>query len=248
MEKKQDSYFHRKANSLIAATLFILVGILFLGRNLGIVDPYIFTIIISWEMLLIVLGLINVVKQHFISGVVLILVGGYFLYPEITGVDAEWLGTYWPVIFIVIGVSMLFKRRNHCSGSNFQYGDKENKFSQEQAYSVNGFITSEVTFGSVQQIMLEPIFKGAKISNTFGATVLDLRRTKLDAEKTYIDVECTFGGIEILIPRDWNVVMNMNTTLAGYNDKRYQAMTEGVSEQKLVIHGDLTFSGLEIKN
>lgn len=246
MEMGQHSFGHHKINTFIVAALFILVGILFLGRNLGIVDSYIFNIVVSWEMLLIVLGLIHLVKQHFTSGVVLIFIGGYFLYPDITGVEAEWLGTYWPVIFIIIGISLLFKRRNCCGGWH-RHGNKGQNFSQGQSNSVDGFVTSDVTFGAVEQIVLEPVFKGGKISNTFGATVLDLRRTKLDAADTYLDVSCTFGGVEIQVPEDWNVVVEMDTTLSGYNDKRYR-MAEHLSEQKLIIRGDLTFSGLEIKN
>ena len=44
--------------------------------------------------------------------------------------------------------------------------------------SEDGFIVSDNTFGSVQQIVLDPVFRGARLRNAFGGTVLDLRRSQ----------------------------------------------------------------------
>lgn len=38
----------------------------------------------------------------------------------------------------------------------------------------DGFVNSETIFGSVQQIVMDEVFKGATIKNTFGGTVLTL--------------------------------------------------------------------------
>lgn len=43
-------------------------------------------------------------------------------------------------------------------------------------------------------MVLDEVFKGATIRNTFGGTVLDLRRTNISEGETYIEVECNFGG------------------------------------------------------
>lgn len=244
MGTNQCDPMRHKIKTILVAAVFIIAGVLFLGRNLGWVDPDIFHVLVSWQMLLIVLGVGNLLTRHFVGGLTLVLVGGYFLLPEITDLGYEWVGLYWPVLLILLGVSFLFKKWRfkpdfHGHGANHSTGDYR---------SEDGFVTSEVTFGSVQQIVLDPVFKGARIKNTFGGTRLDLRRTQLEAGQTYIDVDCTFGGIEIYVPSTWNVLIDMDTTCSGYTDKRYHTQSTPLTEQKLVIRGDITFGGLEIKD
>ena len=47
----------KRTNGYLIATLFIIVGILFLLRNLGMIDPSLFDLLVSWPMLLVVSGI-----------------------------------------------------------------------------------------------------------------------------------------------------------------------------------------------
>lgn len=89
--------------------------------------------------------------------------------------------------------------------------------------------------------------KGGTIQNSFGGTVIDLRRTTLPEGETFLDIDCTFGGIEIYVPSDWKVVFRCTTCLGGCQDKRFGG---GMIDQNriLVIRGDLTFGGIDIKS
>lgn len=40
--------WHGKLNTFVTALVFIVVGLMFIGRNQGIVDPYWFCVIVSW--------------------------------------------------------------------------------------------------------------------------------------------------------------------------------------------------------
>ncbi len=235
---------HGGLNIVVVAAIFIFVGILFLGRNLGFVDYGVFRIFVSWQMLLIVIGLVSLTKRQSSSGIILIGVGAFFLIPRIMGVGHEWIGTYWPLVFVLIGILLLFRlfrpeRACPCLGN----------FAQETSYSTEkGFVNSVNTFGSVRQIVLDPVFKGAKISNTFGGTILDLRHTVLEAQETFIDVDCTFGGIEIYVPSNWNIDIKTQNLAGGSDDKRYRSRDVIDSEHKLILRGNITFGGLEIKS
>ena len=50
---------HSKLNTVVTAAVFIIVGLLFLGRNFGVIDSDLFDILVSWQMLLIVVGVVN---------------------------------------------------------------------------------------------------------------------------------------------------------------------------------------------
>lgn len=91
---------HSKLNTVVTAAVFIIVGLLFLGRNFGVIDSDLFDILVSWQMLLIVVGVVNLIKRHFFGGMIMIAIGTYFLLPEISGVENEWIGMFWPVLLI----------------------------------------------------------------------------------------------------------------------------------------------------
>lgn len=233
-----------KGNTIFVAFLFIIVGLMFLGKNLGIIDPYIFNIVTSWQMLLIVVGVYNLFVRHFVSAFILIAVGTYFLLPKITGLEGEWFGTYWPVIFIIIGIGLLFKRKN-CR-TRRDIGRKECRL--EEYHSEDGYVVSENVFGSVQQIVLDPVFKGASIKCTFGGTILDLRRTSLSLPETVIDLTCSCGGVEIYLPSDWNVQTQIQAMFGGTEDKRFGISTGLDKEHVLLVRGSVVFGGIVFKS
>ena len=179
-------------------------------------------------------------------GLILIGVGGFFLAPQVAQVDSGWISTWWPILVIFGGILLLlkaipfFNKKPCCSHqdlySEFSYDSKE------------GFVVSDNVFGGSHHIVLDPVFKGARIKNVFGATVLDLRRTILDAEETYIDVECVFGGVEIFLPNEWLIINDLRPVFGGAEDKRYIERERLDYTHKLILRGKLTFGGIVIKN
>ncbi|KAA6345711.1 hypothetical protein EZS27_006739 [termite gut metagenome] len=233
-----------KHHVFLPGVILILIGFLFLGRNVGWIDPSLFKALFSWQMLFIVAGLYSFLYKHFISGLALIAFGAYFILPHL---DVWWAGNaqnYWPLLVILIGIVILFKKP-------FQKRDKwHRKIATDMVYtSEDGFVRSEATFGSVTQIVVDPIFRGATIKNTFASTVIDLRRTSLDAPETFIDVESTFGSIEIFVPNTWVVVSKASADFGGIDDRRFHSgFIEFDNSQKVIIRGKAVFGGLEIKN
>lgn len=237
---------HSKLNTVVTAVVFIIIGLLFLGRNFGIIDHGLFRILVSWQMLLIVIGVVNLIKRHFFGGVITIAIGAYFLLPEISGIGNEWNGKLWPILFILVGIMLLFKQRRH--HFNSQWNDGKTGYAREMYRSEDGFIVSDNTFGTIQQIVLDPVFRGARIRNTFGGTVLDLRRSKLEAPHTFIDIDCTFGGVEIYLPSDWNLQTQLDALIGGCEDKRYNSSVEIDNEHILIVRGKVSFGGIEFKS
>jgi hypothetical protein len=235
--------WHRKLNIIALSVALIAVGLLLVGRNLGYVDPTLFGIIVSWQMLLVYIGLLQMIKLHFVGGLLLMAVGGYFLAPDSLG-----LSDYWPVLLVVAGLAMLLQLM-------LPGGKKEKWFRwhthwadahKEQATSEDGYVRANVSFGESNQIVLDPVFRGADVSVSFGSVVLDLRRCTLEAATTVIHVNANFSGLEIYVPLRWYVVIEADTTLSGIDDKRVPA-ADMDRDHQLVVRGDMAFSGLEIK-
>lgn len=246
MEKNQISASSRKSGKFLVAALFIAAGVLLLARNVGWISHPLFDILVSWQMLLIVLGIYMMVKRAFIRGLALFAIGAYFLSPHLGWLPVNVNTILLPVVLVAIGLAFLLKPRHKKQGP---WGDhrRGKDFTSAGYNSADGILRSKNSFSGIRQVVLDEVFKGGIIQNTFGGTAVDLRRTTIPEGETYIDVECTFGGIEIYVPSEWKVIFRCNTCLGGCEDKRFG---DGVIDQSrlLVIRGDITFGGIEIKS
>lgn len=242
--------------NLFWAIPFIVVGIVLILNNTGLIHPMAYEIILSWQMLIWYLGVNWIFRKHYKIGVIAFLLGALFLVPKL-----GWMNAYldkdmweicWPIIFVFIGLFILFRPckkksfhwNNHGrdSSGNVKEGTKCNFI------NTDGYVESDNTFGYVEQIVLDPYFKGARIKTLFGGTALDLRRTKLENPQTYIDIDCTFAGVEIYIPNDWQIEFIARPFMGGCEDKRFNVSVEMDREHVLVIRGNVTFGGIEIKS
>ena len=82
MEKKSATPSGFTGRQLMA-TILIACGVLLLGRNLGIFPNRIFHIIVSWPMLLVVLGAYSFLRRQAFTGVVLFAIGLCFILPRL---------------------------------------------------------------------------------------------------------------------------------------------------------------------
>lgn len=252
--KRVTFYRHHRLNKFITALTLVVAGIVILAHNLGAVSDYVFRIIISWQMLLIVLGIAALLKHNLFGSCALLGGGLYFLLPHIAGVDTAWLANYWPVFLILFGLAIFFRRRKnpwpkwpyHRRHHHHRYSPP-NGGGKRTEHSIDGFVTVDVSFGNSRHIVLDPVFRGADLDISFGSITLDLRRTSLEAPETYIDVDCTFSGLEIFVPPHWCLFAEMDNTFGSCEDKRYTSH-EIDTEHKLIVRGDISFGTMEIKN
>lgn len=221
--------------------LFIIGGLLFLGRNLDMIDYSIFSILVSWQTLLIVIGFILLVSRNYPGGLVLICLGGAFMAQDMGYIDHGVMFTFWPIIFILLGIGLLFKTR---TGINRHHHHHEFTTVHE---GKDGYVDSRNTFGDVQRIVLDPVFNGGYIENGFGATRIDLRKSSLPLGTTTINVNCYFGSLDLYIPAGWNVRNEAQPFLGSSDDKRYMISSETDTSRTLVIRGTVTFGSLELK-
>lgn len=246
MEKKQNSPARGGTGKYLIALLFILSGVLLLARNMGWIDREMFNTIVSWQMLLIVWGVYKISIRRYFVGTILITVGGIFLLSRLGLWAFLPVGALtWPVALIAVGFTFLFRHRGEDDWKFRMPGSVSSTTNQYN--SADGFFHSENRFSGVRQVVLDEVFKGGTIQNSFGGTTIDLRRTTLAEGETFLDIDCTFGGIEIYAPSDWKIDLRCKAFFGGCEDKRFQSTVIDHS-RVLVIRGDVLFGGVEIKS
>lgn len=236
-----------KIDFAIFAVICIAIGMIFLGRNTGNISEDLFKILISWQMLLVVLGLYSVSHRGFLWGMFVACIGLFFMIPKlITGAGSEWISTYWPLIFVFIGLLFLLKLLLPKQTKCHRHG--HGNYSETDCRTENGFVYSSNSFGETKHVVMDEVFRGAEISNTFGATVIDLRRTTLQAGETFIDIDCSFGAIEIFLPDNWLVLTKLKSVMSGVSDERYKSHEKIDESSRLILRGKVAMGGIVLKN
>ncbi len=233
---------------LIFGILLIAAGVLLLGFNMGWLDAAWRPILLSWQMLLIVIGLIQLSKKQFTAGAVVLLVGLFFIIPRIAHFFPELLpfdGTnlrqlILPFLLILVGIIILLGLINKHKITCFNTNNNNRK------NEAPGWLEKNIVFGGTREIVLDPVFKGGNINVVFGGIEVDLRNTTLPEGETVLEANVVFGGIEIFVPDDWYIEMRFSTIFGGYDDKRH-AQEPSDHSRKLIIKGNCFFGGGEIK-
>lgn len=233
---------HRSRITYWIGGVFIITGLLLLGKNLGYISADLFRIIVSWQTLLLVLSAYFFTERHWLVGFILFAVGGFGLL-HLIGEYGDFLADYsLPAIFVVIGIAFVIKRAFRPSKGHWHTHKDVSKYT-----FTDGFFHIENSFGESRQVMIDEELKGGVVRNSFGGVTIDLRRASLPVGNTYIDVNGKFGGIEIYVPSTWAVQFEVQTFFAGIDDDRLRNMVSD-PECLLIIRGDIAFSGIAIKS
>jgi predicted membrane protein len=243
------TYFCSKQNrmrKIILGLMLITSGILLLAFNAGLIDHAYKHIIFSWQMLLIAIGFLNLFKEgHSFSGIVLMLIGTFFILPQLFFLPENFEINFWPGLLIIIGILIIARRtifHKHFNKHQFQ--------STSELKNDAGYIVLNNIFGGGKHRIPPTEFKGGKISNIFGGTELDLTQATLAPGTNVLEVNCIFGGASIIVPTDWVVTVQVTSIMGGFNDKRpiIRNSTTNPSDRELIIKGSAIFGGGDVKS
>nr|WKN35032.1 DUF5668 domain-containing protein [Tunicatimonas sp. TK19036] len=97
---------------LIIGLLFLILGIYFLLYNFNLVPFGLPHYLISWQTLLIAIGLLIIgTSDNKGGGITLVGIGAAFLLSDIFNISIrDIIRQFWPLIFVIIGISLLVRR------------------------------------------------------------------------------------------------------------------------------------------
>ncbi|MEZ5082137.1 MAG: DUF5668 domain-containing protein [Bacteroidales bacterium] len=229
-----------KNRTFAIGLLIILIGLAFLLHQMRLLPPKIDDILISWQMLLIVIGVFNIfTNQSRIFGYILISVGLFFLLPDLFDLPYNFRRNFWPFLLIAVGLFIIFRH-----GLNRKDSLKIPEMSSDSQFIDELNIFS----GSEKRISIKN-FRGGRITSIFGGSEIDLRNAELSDETNVIEVFYLFGGSSITVPPDWNVINNVTAILGVFSDKRSShSESAKLPTKTIIIQGFVMFGGGEIKS
>ena len=99
--------------------------------------------------------------------------------------------------------------------------------------------------GGVVRNVVSPTFRRGNATAVMGGVVIDMRKSSATGGESVIECFAMWGGIEVKVPPDWQVVNEITPIMGGVEDKSTQ--TQPI-RHRLVLKGVVFRGGVEIKS
>ncbi|PXV65409.1 cell wall-active antibiotic response 4TMS protein YvqF [Dysgonomonas alginatilytica] len=261
-ELKIDNRNNGSGSKISFAILLVLTGVLLLSFNMGFIPAVYKPILISWQMLLVVLGISFLCNRQLTSGIILISVGTFFILPVVgqsfpdlfngTLLKAE---DCWPVLLIIGGILFLFKKNDFgvCQKQKYRCSEKSdsdtNKDFSGTNQTVDDCIDKSVLFNGSEQIVFSSNFRGGEVNCAFGEIKLDLRKVSGLNKNNNLEVNAMFGSVIIYVPGEWQINLKSSVMFGDIQDKRV-IIDIPTNEDNIFLNmkASCLFGSIEIRN
>jgi len=245
---------------IVAGVLIMMVGVFLLLNKLGFFIPPVYSIVISWQSLLIAIGIILLFDRnsdHKTAGIVLILIGTLFLLSKFSPIN---VGSFIiPLIVIAVGIGIIVKSAIW-KNENKEYkvwchehpGWKKNFKDFEKNIAANGgnIVYREYAFTSSKEKWTHGKLKNVKIEAVFSGVELDFTQAEMSDDikvAAHIKVSSVFSGVILYVPEDWNIVVQKTGVFGGFTDNRPNRVLQVSSDKLVVLELEAVFGGGEIR-
>lgn len=184
--------------------------------------------------------------------------------------SSGWLGfsrhlSFWPMIpaaiLLAIGFSIIFPRRggnsHFGSSSNYErrshnrgenngedgrfHGEENRQFTSGNEEESN--VRCDVSFGAKSHYLYTQSLESGNFNCSFGELKVYFDQARLSPNGAQVQVDCSFGSTELYIPREWNVVNNLSSSLGAMNENYRGAQGTGPA---LVLTGGVSLGNIQI--
>ncbi len=226
--------------SIIAGLIIIVIGVLFLLKNAGIELG--FNVKDLWPVIFIVIGLgqfSRPLKHNLIKSLGFVVLGVFLLLKTLGYIDYGF-DVIWPLILIFIGILVIFG-----SGCNRAVSEcRKNDFPESSDDLIN--LSVSLAEGTYSYNSMN--FKGGNLSVFMGGCNLDLTNTDFDTENIVLDISVIMGEINLIIPQNWKVNLQISPKLAEIKDRSRFTELNDKKSKTMIIQGSVFMGGINIRN
>ena len=160
-----------------------------------------------------------------------LIFGGLWAYAaQRDWVHVNFWAVFGPTLLVLLGASFVSRALYH----------------PRQDGESDSYIHSFAIFAGNELKPTSTPFAGADLAALMGGVVLDLSNSQMEGDTATVDVLSVMGGIEIFVPRDWNVTTKVMSFMGACVDKRRPATLPAT--KTLIVRGATFLGGIEIKD
>ena len=225
----------KKLNNILWGVALLAVGIIVALNILGVTDVSLW-FDGWWTLFIIIPSLIGLTTEKDKTGNLIGLCVGAILLlgaQDVLDFSMAWKLIV-PAIIIIIAVKFIVKGIR----SENQDGEEQNA-DGEKADVPSGF----AAFSGNDMDFSNRVFEGAELNAIFGGIKCDLRNAIIE-KNCEINLSAIFGGVDILLPENVNVILETTSIFGGVSDKR---ISKGTGTVTIRIKGLCMFGGADIK-
>lgn len=220
--------------------ILIIIGGIFLLSTLNVIDFHASNIIFSFPFILFIVGILIMINSNKKAlGGIFAGVGLVWLLPRIFPEINYGPGLIIPILLICLGIYMILRHSQKKNEDGVVISDERIKKDLVDDVSI---------FGGGNKVVTSDNFKGGSITAIFGGSEIDLTNCKLAEGTNILDIVAIFGGTTIIIPKDWNVQLNVTPLFGGFSNKSSKMPNVEIDKSRtLVVKGIAIFGGGEVK-
>ena len=226
------------SSGLIAGLVMTAAGVILLLDRTGVIEGrYLFRF---WPSVLVIVGLLKLFLPEAgggrIWGALLIMAGAVLQLSEL-GIIHVRIWDLWPLALIAVGLVLVWsaiESRKYGSGGALSSGTSH--------------LNEVAVFGGGERRISSPDFEGGQVVAVFGGFKVDLTKASMKENQAMIEVNAVFGGGEIVVPENWNVIMRGLGIFGGYADNTRHPKHDDPALKTLLVRGLAMFGGVEVKN
>lgn len=220
---------------ILLGLVVVALGVLFLLDSADVLDAG--TAIDKWwPVAIVALGALQLVQgaAATLNAWLLIIAGGVLLLFTTGTVEGDVWDYIWPLAIIAVGLALLTRWRGSATAPVDATADDA--------------LTATGIFGGPTVATGSQRFHSASLTAIFGGVTLDLRGARPAPEGAVITATAAFGGIDILVPRGWNITTSGTPLFGGVDDKTDHAPDTPADAPTLHVDALALFGGVEIKH
>lgn len=220
--------------SIIWGVILVMVGVIYGLNSLNIVDINLF---FSgwWTLFIIVPCVIGLVTDGDKTGSIIGVIIGVLLFlgaNDIIDYDLIWKLIF-PLIIIVVGLSLIFKDR---------FNSKITKRIEDIADNKNNGVIA--VFSGEDVSFNNRVFTGINLTSIFGGIKCDLRGAKIKKD-VVINAYSFFGGTDILVDDNVKIAVSSTSIFGGVDNKKKN--NDSTSDITIYVNAICIFGGIDIK-
>jgi predicted membrane protein len=215
---------------LVIGLAVMSAGLVLALDSLGVVDGG--QVFRYWPLVLIAVGIVKWLgpPRCAQAGFVWIAAGGAFLFVTMGRMP---FGRLWALLLFFVGANIAWRALRP-------------QVPAQRGVDPANRVDMLAVLGGAKTVSYARDFRGGNATATLGGCEIDLRRASIaEGETAVLDTFAFWGGIEIKVPEDWQVLDRGNAFMGGFVNSTRPA--PGASK-RLVVTGLAIMGGVEVKN